>query len=324
VAIEVITWVWKHSRSKLSARLVLLAIADNANSADGSGAWPSIKELARKANISTTAVHASLHALVELGELRVERNGGKPGPNGITNSYQVIMDGQPPTEPVTPRSNGRPRTGTESAPRTDSEEVPNQNGYRIRTRADSAPLPNPAGGVPIPARRGTDSGPGTVLEPPSTVLTPAADAARRADDRALVLSHLHPVAQSPEPQTRARPDYDMATAQGLVQVWIDNCRNGRPPEPLIGRVSSALKRILEGGSDPLIVRAGLAHWAACEPSRSPQVLASFVHDVQEGKLPGYKDGRVAAAPPPRQSVADIRNGQAAAIKQRLREQGASA
>lgn len=80
------SWVWEHSRSKLSARLVLLAIADHANG-DGLDAYPSTTQLMRKTGLSERGVQKAIAELVELGELLVTTGGGR----GKTNRYRVLM-----------------------------------------------------------------------------------------------------------------------------------------------------------------------------------------------------------------------------------------
>lgn len=101
------TWVWNHSRSRHGARLVLLAIADCA-SADGSNAWPSNAEIARKAGLTDRAVRTAVAELVALGELDVRYNAGPKG----CNRYRVIM-GDPgrncPPEESSPPSGKSPQ-----------------------------------------------------------------------------------------------------------------------------------------------------------------------------------------------------------------------
>lgn len=114
-------WVWDHSQSQNAARLVLLAIADNASD-DGGNAYPSNATLQRKANLSERGVRAAVARLIEIGELRADINGGRSG----TNMYQVIMtpaESAPP-KPVNPADpaplprQNLPHPPAESAPRT--------------------------------------------------------------------------------------------------------------------------------------------------------------------------------------------------------------
>lgn len=62
--------VFDYSQASGNDRLVLLAIAENAND-DAREAWPSIREIARKANIDQRTVQRSIRRLQELGELAV-------------------------------------------------------------------------------------------------------------------------------------------------------------------------------------------------------------------------------------------------------------
>jgi hypothetical protein len=118
VAISVMAWVWDHSRSRHAARLVLLAIADNANS-DGGQAWPSTAELMRKAGLGERTVQAAITELVKLGELEVGYN---TGPKGC-NRYRVIM-------------------------RTPAESAPPQNLHPAESAPPQNPAPTPAESAP--------------------------------------------------------------------------------------------------------------------------------------------------------------------------------
>lgn len=81
------TWVWENSRSQLTDRLVLLAIADQARD-DGTDAWPSIARLAVKVGVSERTVQRSIRKLAELGELAITEGGGRHRPN----TYRVVME----------------------------------------------------------------------------------------------------------------------------------------------------------------------------------------------------------------------------------------
>ena len=68
MSIEIMSNVWKYSKSVGRARLVLLAIADHQGEI---GAWPSIPTLAKMVNASERSVQRDIQELVELGELSV-------------------------------------------------------------------------------------------------------------------------------------------------------------------------------------------------------------------------------------------------------------
>jgi DNA-binding PadR family transcriptional regulator len=64
--------VLQHSRSKGSARLVLLAIAWKADK-EGKNSYPSIQTIMSHANVTEKSVYNALHQLIELGELVLSR-----------------------------------------------------------------------------------------------------------------------------------------------------------------------------------------------------------------------------------------------------------
>ncbi len=85
ISIKLTSAVWKHSKQKSGALLVLLALADYANE-DGI-AWPAVSTLARKARMSSRNVQRWLSTLQRDGELKVLRNQGRRG----VNIYQISV-----------------------------------------------------------------------------------------------------------------------------------------------------------------------------------------------------------------------------------------
>ena len=99
MSVGVMSAVFKHSASTGSARLVLLAIADNADD-DTWSCWPSVQTIGAKARVSEATVHRALKELQKLGELDVQHNaGGHPGmrsdPRYRPNRYTVLVTGTP-------------------------------------------------------------------------------------------------------------------------------------------------------------------------------------------------------------------------------------
>ncbi len=94
MSIRVMTWVWEQSQAEGLERLVLLAIADNAND-QGGNAWPSVQTLRTKAKVSERTVQRAVRRLVALGELRVSQGAGQ---NGV-NVYTVVMTPRPAVTP---------------------------------------------------------------------------------------------------------------------------------------------------------------------------------------------------------------------------------
>ncbi|MGW7166689.1 helix-turn-helix domain-containing protein [Streptomyces sp. NPDC054884] len=75
------TWVWDHSRSKGTARMVLTLIADRCLDV-GCVAYASVPTLMKRANASRTAVRDALDKLIADGEL--VQLAGRKGPRGET------------------------------------------------------------------------------------------------------------------------------------------------------------------------------------------------------------------------------------------------
>lgn len=155
MSIRVMTWVWDHSRSRKSDRLVLLAIADCCSD-DGGNAYPSMTELVRKTGLSVRGVQTCIGNLTALGELRVHRNAGPGG----CNRYRVTM-----TAPAT-IAGGATTAGVQPL-----RGVQRLRGQRVHPPAGTA------GDPPQPLRDPpATTAPGTVLEPsvePSVVLSGA-------------------------------------------------------------------------------------------------------------------------------------------------------
>lgn len=73
MSIESLAICLNHSEATGTDKLILLGIANH--DGDG-GAYPSVATLARYANSSERTVQRSIQTLIELGEIRVDRNGG--------------------------------------------------------------------------------------------------------------------------------------------------------------------------------------------------------------------------------------------------------
>jgi len=87
--------VWKDSRHRGRALLVLLAIADFAD--DSGLAWPSMTALVHKARVPERTMHRVLAALEASGEVVVQRRVGR----GKTNHY-LVATGQGKGATLTP------------------------------------------------------------------------------------------------------------------------------------------------------------------------------------------------------------------------------
>ena len=96
MADTVLSWVWDQSRSRHSARLVLLSLASDTPA-------PTVAQLMRRTLLSERGVQNAVADLVELGELAVEYQAGPKG----CNRYRVIADPAAPRR-IAVRRPGRP------------------------------------------------------------------------------------------------------------------------------------------------------------------------------------------------------------------------
>ena len=95
MSVQVTTWVWNHSKTTGSAKLVMLAIADHMNP-EGTSAWPSLGRLVRMTGLSLPTVIRSIKTAEELGELVIDRKTGGRPPKGAhaSNDYALVMDAE--------------------------------------------------------------------------------------------------------------------------------------------------------------------------------------------------------------------------------------
>lgn len=131
--------VWDHSRSTGIDRLVLLAIADNAN--DQGLAWPGFEHLASKTRVARSTVQLAIKRLCVLGELSYEnrRVEGRQAQNifkvlipNVGNSPIPNVGNSTDTEPAKADTDAPPRADTDVDAPT-SDDAINQNGTVIKS-----------------------------------------------------------------------------------------------------------------------------------------------------------------------------------------------
>ena len=88
MSIHVLSWVMKNSPTRLADRLVLIVLADQSRSDDGTSCYPSVRLIKDEANLSERQVQMSLRALEQSGQIVTERGGGREH----TNAYRVVID----------------------------------------------------------------------------------------------------------------------------------------------------------------------------------------------------------------------------------------
>lgn len=91
MSIEVMRYVWKYSKAKGNARLMLLAIADISN--DNGDAYPGVDKLSTKCNMSHRSAQLVINDLERANELKVYENVGTKTISGWTNLYRVVLEG---------------------------------------------------------------------------------------------------------------------------------------------------------------------------------------------------------------------------------------
>jgi len=90
VSIQAINWVLWKSKSKGGARNVAIAIADDHNVQDKCAAWPSIRRIAIKANLSRRQVQYHIIHLIQLGELKRQYRYYPGGRDNMTSLFTFV------------------------------------------------------------------------------------------------------------------------------------------------------------------------------------------------------------------------------------------
>lgn len=80
MSVQAMSWVFENSKHKGNAFVVLLVIANSAKE-DGTGAWPSVKTIGKRARVSDRTVQRLLPFLARSGELEIELGAGPAGTN---------------------------------------------------------------------------------------------------------------------------------------------------------------------------------------------------------------------------------------------------
>jgi hypothetical protein len=250
VAISVSTWVWEHSRSRHGARLVLLALADCMNTADG-WAWPSNRELQRKTQLTERAVRTAITELAALGELAVEFNAGPGG----CNRYRVLTpaenkEGQklPPAE-TAPRQDLPPSASMQRSDQTPAETAPPEN---------SAPRQN----LPRPP---AESAPGTVSEPEVKISPLERSNFPESGDGALFDAESNGHRPQAAKRGRGRPA-GQKSADPQFAEWYAAYPVHKSP----GDAETAYAKAIRGGVDPQVLLE-----AAKRYRDEPEVLDGF-------------------------------------------------
>jgi hypothetical protein len=267
------SWVWDHSTSGGTDRLVLLAISDSAND-DGSNAWPSIATIARKANVSSRTVQRCVQNLIELGELEVEFGTGRQ-----SSRYRVIM--KRPDEQgrqiVTPESPGEPDQGRQddTPPLTNVTPLPRQDD----TPGASDCHPTPDAGVTQP-----------ILEPSKTQEPSSSGPA------------------APDPATKPGPDDNpSALVVELCNLLADKIEANGSKRPTVGKGWYAACRLMieQDKREPDKIRNAIT-WCQADEFWRANILSmpKLREKYDQMRLSAERAGRPAGRP--QASVSDAR------------------
>lgn len=90
MSISIMTKVFKESKTKGSARLVLLSLADNAS--DEGYCWPEISTIARRANVTVNTARTVMHCFAKIGLVRIEGRRTKDGSRQTSNGYHIVTE----------------------------------------------------------------------------------------------------------------------------------------------------------------------------------------------------------------------------------------
>lgn len=99
MSVEAITWAFSVQNLSSSMKLVLIALADNAD--QDFKCWPAVETISKKTCLSERAVHANLVKLVDAGLLKKEQRFNK---NGQTSNMYYLQKGM--NEVHTPPARG--------------------------------------------------------------------------------------------------------------------------------------------------------------------------------------------------------------------------
>lgn len=140
MSVQALSWVLEHSDAQYADRLVLISLADHAQS-DGTGAWPSVETIARHAKISRRAALYSLSALEEQGAI-VRTGKSRQGTVvwTVVMTVQQTLDGGAdiaradiaPVQSVTSRGAGSAPDPSENHPSTPPLTPPSRGGATSR------------------------------------------------------------------------------------------------------------------------------------------------------------------------------------------------
>lgn len=150
MSIRAMHYVWEHSTTTGSQRLMLLAIADAAN--DEGICFPGVGTLAEKVNTTERNAQKMLRALAAAGEITIHDGKGIKTAHGWTNRYNMTFCG---VSISTPRAKSvskmTPQEVNVATPQEVSETTPKPSvepSVEPKEREEAAPIPEPVAPAP--------------------------------------------------------------------------------------------------------------------------------------------------------------------------------
>lgn len=199
MTLDAMDWVWRHSRTKGVARLVLLAVADTCTD-DTATARMGTAEMVRRANATKGAVVAAVAAAVDMGELMIS----EPGAGSRAALYVL------PSAVGYSRVSGRltrPETQRSAHPTTTDL----RSAHPTTTGTDSGPLTRPEPETPEEALWSAHpTGSGRLTDPHHSPIERVNEGGRERPAPAVVPDGIPDF---------ARPLVDTLTASKVVVKW---------------------------------------------------------------------------------------------------------
>ncbi|MFD3580952.1 helix-turn-helix domain-containing protein [Streptomyces sp. NPDC058683] len=250
MSVDAREWVWEHSSSRGTARLVMLSIADRVAD-DTCVAWASISSLVERTNASRTAVRDALTALDKSGELKVLDH--LEGPQRTT-VYRLPRAAAwlakvTATRGRDPEAYVEPPEESDPVPDLDEEDQKGLRRYGIfpkRGTDSGPPRRNPAGTESGPSRRNPTR--------------------RRAGIRT-------PHGAGSDPQNRREPKVNRKGSSSGAAVTPADAWQVDPDSHAWARQNGHLDRLGEQG-----MRAADAKWRSHRAGFSPRTAASWAAD----------------------------------------------
>lgn len=257
MSVRVMSWIWDNSDTIGTARLLLLAIADNADH-DGRNAWPSIATLVRKTRLSERTIQRTVKELEAGGHIELIRGGGR----GNTHLFRVLMEPRqpdtPPEPPEVPTKHDRPLPPDQA----ETDETGHIKGANLAS-PETAPKGATAGAKGCQPEQ--ERVPLVTPEPSRTIQEPSApNGAAPAEPMPGMPTPPQPPPKKPkrqrEPKEPKAPDPMTLLAQEITAAYWDQHKTSTAL-PFLA-IRTTIRAALRNGANPDTVREAVTTLAA--------------------------------------------------------------